>query len=74
MLIEQCVMLTIIIDVEMELLNHIVWLESAIHTINIHLCMSIQDMYEYRRLIWMIVLTLYIYLGRKCVILSKVYH
>ena len=71
MLNKQCVMFMIIIDVEMVLLNHIAWLGSVIHAVNIHLCMYVQDMYEYRHLIWMILLTLYLSLGRKCVILSE---
>lgn len=74
MLNKQCVMFTIITNVEMVLLNHIVWLESAILTINIHLYMFVWDMYEYRDLVWMIVLTLYLCLGIKCVNLGKVYH
>ena len=69
----QYVMFMIIADVEMVFLNHIVWLRSAIHTVNVHLCMFVQDMYDYRHVNWMIVLTLYLSLGRKCVILSEVY-
>ena len=51
MLNEQCVMLMIIADVEMVLLNHIAWLRSVIHTINIHLCMYVQDMYDRTRFV-----------------------
>ena len=72
MLNEQCVMITIITNVEMLILNHIAWLGNVIHTINIHLCMFVQDMYEYRHLMRMIALTQYLLLGRECVILIEV--
>ena len=74
MLNEQCVMLTIIIDVEMVLISHITWLESDIYTTKIHPFMSLKYMYEYRNLVWMILLTLYLSLERKCVIVSEFYH
>ena len=74
MLNEQCVMNIIITNVEMVLLNHITWLRSAIHTVNMNLCMFIKDIYEYIHLILIIVLTPYLSLGIKCVILNEFYH
>ena len=67
-------MLTIITNIKMVFLDHIEWLRSVIPTINDHLSMSIQYMYEYGHLFKVIILTLYLSLRRKCVILSKVYH
>ena len=74
MLNKQCVVLTIITDIKMVFLDHIMWLRSAIPTINARLSMSIQYMYEDGDLVGVIILTLYLSLRSKCVILSKVYH
>ena len=74
MLNKQRVMLTIIIDIKMVFLDHIAWSKSAIPTINVVLSMSIKYMYEDGHLVGVIILTLYLSLRRKCVILSKVYH
>ena len=73
MLNEQYVILLIIVDVE-KILNHIAWLKNGIPTINIHLCMFVQGIYEYGHLVRIIVLILYLYLGRKYVNLSELYH
>ena len=71
---KQCVMLMIITNIKMVFLDHIVWLRSVIPTINARLSMSIQYMYEDGHLVRVIVLTLYLSLRSKCVILNKVYH
>ena len=71
---KQRVMLMIITNIKMIFLDHIVWLRSAIPTINAFLRMSIQYMYEDGNLVGMIIITLYLSLRRKCAILSKVYH
>ena len=72
---KQRVVLTIITNIKMIFLDHITWLRSAIpSTINARLSMSIQYMYEDGDLVGVIILTLYLFLRSKCVILSKVYH
>ena len=71
---KQRVMLTIITDIKMVFLDHIAWLRSVIPTINALLSMSIHHMYEDGHLVRVIIITLYLSLKRKYVILSKVYN
>ena len=71
---KQHVMLMIITNIKMVFLDHIAWLRSPIPTISARLSMSIQYMYEHAHLVELIILTFYLSLRSKFVILSKVYH